>query len=221
MVAAIQAVIEANLVELHTSMPGTVESYDANLQQANIRPNLKRKFTTDDGSEIVDLPIINNVPVCWTRTASAFIHLPLKSGDQVLIICSERSIDTWKTAGSQQYPDDPRRHNLTDAVAIPGCWPFSTPMLDVDPDALMLVNGVGQVKVAPDGKVSFGNKSVDLVKLFDDTLKEVSDLADKTSAMTILTSVGPGSVSPGDVTALQQIKTNIDLIKTTLAAILA
>ena len=53
------------------------------------------------------------------RTANAYIHPPIKSGDYVMLVFGERSIDKVLLSGSEVDPDDLRKHSLNDAIAIP------------------------------------------------------------------------------------------------------
>lgn len=117
--------IEARLAELHTAMPGTIEKFDAATSMASVAPSLKRKYVN---GEVVNLPLILNVPVCFPRGGGAAITFDLQKGDPVLLVFSERSIDAWKSLGGLTDPRDPRKHALTDAFAIPGGYPKSSPV---------------------------------------------------------------------------------------------
>lgn len=213
---AIMSMIDKGIGDIHTAIPGTVVSYNPTTQISSIRANVKRLLN----DILVDIPVINNVPVVWPRVGTAWIHMPLVEGSQVLLVFCERSIDTWKTSGGQYDPGDVRRHHLTDAVAIPGCYPFSQPMLDVDADAVQIVNGLADIRLYSGGTFKFGNKAIDLLSLFDQALAQASALATQTAAITVNTAVGPSS-PPNNAAAITAIQVQIDLIKTQLAALLA
>lgn len=122
----IKTVITSELVGLNTCLPGVVEKYDASTKTADIKPTLKRRYTKDN--ELVSLPVIPNVPMCFMQTKTSLISMPVKVGDDVLIIFSERSIDNWKSSqgGKEIDTADTRKFALSDAFAIPICKPLGT-----------------------------------------------------------------------------------------------
>ena len=148
MADVIKEAIDAKLVDLHTSMPAIVQSYDKEKQKADVQPVLKRKFVNSDP---VDLPIITNVPVIFPRTGKAYIHFPLKKDDVVMLIFAERSVDRWLDKGGLIDPADPRKHNLSDAFAVPGGYPFSDVVSGLDDDNIILENDKSRIEVSPNG----------------------------------------------------------------------
>ncbi len=124
MAQVLKDAIDGRLAELHTAMPALVESYDAATGFAAVSPCLKRKYVAGD---LVELPVINNVPVLFPRGGNAAITFELQKGDVVLLVFAERSVDRWKTAGGKVDPKDPRKHALSDAFAIPGGYPRTSP----------------------------------------------------------------------------------------------
>ena len=114
--------IDSRLADVNVCLPGVVESYDRTNQTAKIQPALKRKYLNGD---VVDLPIINSVPIVFPRSSSHHIHFDLKKGDYVTLVFSQRSLDSWKESGGLVSPNDPRRFNLSDAYGIPGGFPKS------------------------------------------------------------------------------------------------
>lgn len=116
------------LGSIHTAFPGIVETYDYATAKASIKPVVGRRYA--DGAEI-DMPIIPSVPVVWLRTSAGSISFPLSRGDGVLVICAERSIDDFLSAaaGATVIPEDGRKFDLSDAIAIPGLYPFGVTTL--------------------------------------------------------------------------------------------
>lgn len=160
--------IDAKLYETHTSMPGRVVKYDQVTKLADVQPCLKKKYATS--GEVVALPVITNVPVCPLQTAFAIISMPVKVGDYVELHFQERSIDAWKSMGGIVSPEDPRKHHISDAIAIPA-MSFSGYGLPADPDAILIQNDKFQIRVGPS---TFSAKNLDtgaeLVDLFDQLL---------------------------------------------------
>lgn len=118
---AIQSVVN----EIHTAIPGKIESYDPSTKKAKVKPLIKRWFY--DGS-LLSLPVIVDVPVIFPGTKDFILHFPLKSGDGVLILFSERSMEYFLSNNmTDSEPGDPRTYDINDAIAIPGLFSFGSP----------------------------------------------------------------------------------------------
>lgn len=114
---AYKAHIDAALKDLHTSMPGVVQSYDPATQTASVQPALKRLFS-EKGA--VALPVCVDVPVSFPGGGDFYLTFPVKAGDDCILIFSERCIDFWHANGGVQLPAEYRLHDLSDAFAIVG-----------------------------------------------------------------------------------------------------
>lgn len=112
---------QSMLRNLHTAMPGRVESYDASKRTANIQPLLKHQLEDENG-EIVseDYPVLPNVPVLFPGSGPYRVTFPVAVGDMVLIVFCEGSIGHTRATGQAMDVGDARRHHLSHAVAIPG-----------------------------------------------------------------------------------------------------
>jgi len=116
--------INERLKELHTAMPGIVETFDPVAQTASIQPAIKRVFKTNDGEKEIltptELPILINVPVIFPRGGGFSLTFPVKKGDECLLTFCERSIDNWHQFGTIKIPGAKRFHALSDATAFVG-----------------------------------------------------------------------------------------------------
>lgn len=144
------------LSDVHTLLPGRIEEYTAAEGKVAVKPLIQRLSLTEDGEEILEeLPIIPDVPVVFPRTQTAFLSLPIKKGDLCAIIFAERSLDNWLASpdGEDTDPDEFRQHDLTDAVCVPGLYPFSKAIVDIDEANLVVGFDEGglQVHITPDG----------------------------------------------------------------------
>lgn len=155
----LRRILDGQRAELHTAMPGTVKSYDASAQTADIRPGLRRVIPSREETEdetVEELPILPSVPVVWPRAGDFFLHAPLQEGDGVLVIFSEADINAWLDGSVSANPSLPERHGLSGAVAIPGLFPSASPIGSVSAgNATMGVDG-GPVMAFVSGEIRAG-----------------------------------------------------------------
>ena len=228
----IEETFEYEMTNVHTSFPAVVKSYDAETRRAEVQPSLKRKMSN---GEFMDLPIIVDVPVLYFGTAKAGIHIPLEEGDEVLIVCSERCLDSWKDAGGDSIEDtDTRRFSMPDAVAIPGLQAQTFPNISekencfalhhdskivittekttiiVDEDKITLDNGKNKIEI--DDTIDFESTGTGTIKFGNSiaTLgKILSDLLDDLAGMTTVGSPATHTVNPSDIAKFQQLKATV------------
>jgi hypothetical protein len=146
--------IEDYMNGIHTAIPAIVDSYDYKTQKAKVVPAVKR--ISADGS-LVKMPVITNVPVMWSRAGKAMIHFPLNRGDSVLLVFCERSVDLWLKNGGIADPSDSRWFDLTDAIAIPGLFPFSEKSLATDNETVQFIYGDSVIKMKDDGAIDIND----------------------------------------------------------------
>jgi hypothetical protein len=139
----IQEGIDTALKELHTCLPGVVETFYPSTQLADIQPTIKSKVN----NELVNLPLLTNVPVRLLKSNKFSITFPLEANDEVLIIFAERSIDTWLTYGGIQNPFDFRKHDLSDAFAFPLMYSQKNLISGFDGTNLEIKANTGSAKV--------------------------------------------------------------------------
>lgn len=111
---------------IHTSIPGRVVSYSTagDKPRATVQPVVRFSFIDPETEERVPfLPeAVANVPVLFPHGSGGEFSdtWPLEAGDPVFLVVAERSLDEWLATDSQDNsPQDPRRWDLTDAVALP------------------------------------------------------------------------------------------------------
>ncbi len=196
----IRLALEDAQSKLHVALPGRVEAYDAVKQTVDVKPLLKNSFIDDDGEDVVEeLPVINSVPVQFSRGGGFFLSFPIVKGDHVLLVFNERSIDKFQTGGGDDIdPVDTRMHNLSDAVALPGFYPDSKALGDAHSSNTVLgKDGATQIHVA-DGKIELGAEaSVDKASLDSKIQIELTRIASELVALTThaATHVHPGVTS--------------------------
>ena len=104
--------------QLHTALPGRIESYDTGTGQATVLP--LGKYKLPNGTSL-DYPKITGVPVLCIQAAaqSATIALPVKAGDTCLLIIAEQALDDWLYDAESQTD---LKFDLTNCIAIPGLF---------------------------------------------------------------------------------------------------
>jgi len=182
--------IERSLLNLHVSLPASIEKYDG--KKADVRILLKRQLRRKKESDPLiefELPVITNVPVIWPRTKLAEIHLPLAVGDTGTLLFAERSLDTWLVEGGSINPKDFRKHDLSDAQFIPGLKPFSEDTA-FDPLRLVIKHDKGVLTITADGRLKFTNGVEELMDLVKQLIDKTSELSEKVSEGTTNTMIG-------------------------------
>lgn len=166
-----KAQINNSMMDLHTSMPAIVISFDAKTRTVTAQPAIQRVFSDGEGiSGAVNLPPCVDVPVIFPSGGGYEITFPVKEGDECLLIFSERCIDRWFSTGEPSEPSDYRHHDLSDAFAIVGVksLPAST---EVDLTAMKIGNAEHKisindegvvVNIGKDNKITAGKNSIEV-----------------------------------------------------------
>ena len=208
----ISAAINKSIVGLFVHMPGKITAYSGTLGTVSVQPAIDR-IMQDGSSE--SLPVIADVPIIWPRAASGSFSVELAIGDSVMLIFSQRSLDKWKKQGSGFPPADAHLFNITDAVALPGCYPL-TSVITPPPKGTDIRGKT--INISRDGNPTepavLGNK---LQKNLEDLIQAVNDLVTLLGTPALIGKVTTGAGTGGDVqssivttaivAALTQVKT--------------
>lgn len=192
----IRRAIEARLAEVHVCLPGSIESYDKTQRRASVKPMLQRQYVDGD---VESMPIINNVPVYFPSGGGASITLPVKKGDGCVLLFSERSLDRYlaQPLVKETETGDVRMHDISDAIAFVGVWPFLAPQaVGASDDTVRISIGVGN-------KVAIGGPTAELLDILSQTLQA-------------LATTTAGGFPLSSAAALALLKTQLDSIKGTL-----
>lgn len=111
--------MDKRLEDLHSVMPARIESYDAQKLTVTVKPLIKLVTTVAGKRRVESRPVLTDIPVAFPGGLGVHIDWPLHRGDLVLLLVSEASLDVFKRDGNEVDPLDERRHDLSDAIAIP------------------------------------------------------------------------------------------------------
>lgn len=102
--------------DIHTALPGRIDSYDPETNLAVIQP-IGRFMTPDN--ESLSYPKLIDVPLSfpYSQKDDVGVSFPIHDGDFCLIIISEVELDQWR---ENEKTDASLKFDLTSAMAIPG-----------------------------------------------------------------------------------------------------
>lgn len=124
--SSIESFITADRVGLNTAIPASIESYDEATRTARVKIHYSDHFASE-GTEAnrEDWPPIPDCPVLFPRGGGFVFTWPLKKGDPVLVVFSQRSLQEWSASDGKTDIGSflISTHNPGDAIVIPGLSP--------------------------------------------------------------------------------------------------
>lgn len=133
---------------VHTCIPGSIQSFDPLTKKASVKPLVQKKFE----NETLSYPVITNVPVVFPGTKDVVLSFPLSAGDGCLILFSEVSLERYlSSAGEEVEPGETRKFALSDAVCLPGLFPFGSPGAVGDGLALQVKYKTTEIRIDDTG----------------------------------------------------------------------
>jgi hypothetical protein len=134
---------EANrqqMMSVGTSTPGYVETFDPVTQLARLQIGIVRVRT--DGTTYNPAPIIE-CPVQFSGGGGFAVEHQIDSGDEGIIIFSQRCIDAWVETGGIAENPILRFHDFADAYFIPGIRAKPNAIQAFSNDGIRLRNAAG------------------------------------------------------------------------------
>lgn len=153
---AMRLVLDGRQSVLWTAMPCLVTAVDFEAMTLEAQPAIQGQIQDQNGvTRSIALPLLVDVPIVFPSAGGFMITMPIKIGDEVLVVFASRCIDAWWQSGGIQRPMEARMHDLSDGFAIPG--PRSQPNVveDISTTALQIRNdeGTSYVEISADGKI--------------------------------------------------------------------
>lgn len=108
---------------LRVSAPGIIKEFDPVSQTAKVQIAI-REHVQQENLQLVwtEIPVLLDVPVVFPRGGGYVLTFPIKESDECLVVFSDMCIDAWFSLSGVQNQIEKRRHDLSDAIAIPGLW---------------------------------------------------------------------------------------------------
>lgn len=120
MLESLEVWLQSRLEDVHTMLPGTVQSYNEKTRTAVVKPSVSLRSMHGD---TLDIPPIASVPVVWPGSSSfTTMSKDLPKGSGVTLLFSEASLGNWQRGSQDADAEDETRHCLQDAIAVPGLW---------------------------------------------------------------------------------------------------
>lgn len=186
------------LVQARTILIAKVISFDASTSSCSVKPCINQRF--EDGSE-QEYPVLEGLPVVFPSFGAFTITSELKKGQEVVVMCSERSLDEWLLTGNSPVTaSDPRRFSLQDGIVMAGIRPYGDPF-EVSED-LVIGDGNVNLTLTSGGKIKLGNQGGDVLGILDALITQVA-------ALTVSSFGAP----PNNAAAISALKTQLALIK--------
>ncbi len=114
-----QAIEQTIFANVNTTLVGTIIAV-TNLKKklVTVQPAINRKL---NGIE-TPWPPITNVPLILPTFGGLVIEIPKLAliGQSCLLIINQRSLEEWKSSASIKSPQDNRKFDINDCVAVPG-----------------------------------------------------------------------------------------------------
>jgi hypothetical protein len=190
--------LDARTARIRVALPGRVEKYDAGTQKADVAVMLTDVAVGTDGAKSsAPFPVATNVPILFPGSGGFRVTFPVAVGDLVLLVFSDRSTDELLAGDGRAVatPNDPRQHDFSDAVAIPGFHTFGSPLTDAPADHMTAGQQGGlQLHFKPNVlELGLGG---DAAALASKVLSELSALSAAIQSHTHLAPPGGGATGP-------------------------
>ena len=108
------------MASLNSSVPGIIQSFNADEQTAVVQVAIRRRVKTDAGVREEKEPLLVDVPVCFLGGGGKVLTFPIQAGDECLVFFADRCIDAWWQSGGVQNQVMPRMHDISDGFALVG-----------------------------------------------------------------------------------------------------
>ena len=130
--------------KMRVCCPGIIQSFDSATQTVTVQLAILEEWSINGVRSSVKIPIIEDVPIVISRGGGYCVTLPITTGDECLVVFGDMCIDSWwQSGGDNNTQIDRRRHDLSDAFAILGCWSQPRIISNYSTDSIQIRNDSG------------------------------------------------------------------------------
>lgn len=105
--------------KIWTALPCIITEVDYNKYTVSAQPAIQGVMEDENGvTSYTNLPLLINVPILFPSGGGFHLTVPIKAGDECLVVFSARCIDAWWQSGGVQKPQENRMHDLSDGLCI-------------------------------------------------------------------------------------------------------
>lgn len=114
-------ILESFGVDLRVACPAVVKTVDYAKQTLTCQPAIRESMKDQKGNvSWIEIPILLDVPFFVYSGGGYCLTLPIKPGDDCLVVFGDCCMDAWWQSGGVQNQVERRRHDLSDGFAIVG-----------------------------------------------------------------------------------------------------
>jgi hypothetical protein len=147
------------LQTVNTSIPGHVLKFDPSTQLAEIQVGIKR--VNKNGEQTAITPIIE-VMVNFSGGVTYRVEHEVNTGDEGILIFSQRCIDSWNDQGGVVTNPILRFHDMQDAYFIPGIRSQKNKLTDFENDGIRITDGTNYFWLKKNGDLKMKGVNVDI-----------------------------------------------------------
>ena len=163
----------------HVCLPAKIDTYDSGTQSADVLLMINEIDPDSGEQDNTEQFLLTGVPVQFYASKSdSFVSLPLGTDTFGCVVFADKSLDDYLQSDGNQPVDenlDPRNHDLSDAVFVPGMRPYSQYINGYSSDNMVIKNSSMKIELDPDGKISITGGSRELLTIIESSLGHVLD----------------------------------------------
>ncbi|WP_368489331.1 Gp138 family membrane-puncturing spike protein [Clostridium sp. BJN0013] len=134
---------------LKVCSPGIIQSFNKDEQTVTVQIALRELITQPNQTKVwSNVPLLLDVPIQLPRGSNTVLTMPIKEGDECLVIFSDRCIDSWFSYGGVQNQIEKRSHDYSDGFALVGVWSQPNVIPDYSTEATELRTIDGNTKIS-------------------------------------------------------------------------
>lgn len=121
--ALLQQLMDEVSIQIRVAIPGIIQAFDPIAQTVTVQPAIRERIQQPDlTAQWMSIPLLVDVPIVTPRAGGFALTLPIRSGDECLVVFGDMCMDAWWQNGGVQNQAEKRRHDLSDGFAILGPW---------------------------------------------------------------------------------------------------